>query len=103
MSPIILIPPILVLLLWGSTRLKGQEAVRRAQQDGWIVTGGWRSPARNSVVGGHPQSKHMIGLAWDFRLTAPAENLRKYFASEKLVVRIVPEKDHVHVQIQGRA
>lgn len=65
-------------------------------------TSGWRTPARNAQVGGHPNSKHLVGLGKDvvpddvgifprFRLRAAA-----------LGVSVLDEGDHWHLQPSSR-
>ena len=92
-----------VIWQWNSLRNKALAAVAQAEKQGWVVTSAWRSPIRNKVVGGHSESKHMIGLAWDFR-PHPNQNhtqLQNIFTSRGLSVRVLPESNHLHVQVQG--
>jgi len=93
-----------VIWQWNSLRNKALAAVAQAEEQGWVVTSAWRSPIRNKAVGGHSESKHMIGLAWDFRPhpTRSHAELQSIFAAHRLSVRVLPESDHLHVQIQGK-
>lgn len=61
------------------------------------VTSWWRNPQRNREVGGHPRSRHLLGLAFDAVL--PRGLIGDYLADVRTVgLRGLDEGDHVHVQ-----
>lgn len=62
---------------------------------GDVVTSWWRDPENNARVGGHPESQHLLGLAFDVATTSPpllAAALRR------LGFTTVEAPRHVHVQ-----
>lgn len=72
------------------------------------VNSGFRTPAVNTLVGGHPKSYHMQGLAADIRV-------KDNIVTPTQLVRIIKENPHpyyivetqyyptfVHVEIVGR-
>lgn len=64
---------------------------------GAVVTSWWRSPWKNAEVGGNWFSLHQIGLAWD---VAPGTAMiQAEIIKTGLPAKIVPEGDHIHVQI----
>ena len=62
------------------------------------ISSTYRTTSHNALVGGHPQSKHLLGLAGDLvPIDATKESLLKLlvqFYNLKLVI----EKDHYHIQ-----
>ena len=69
----------------------------------WLSeTSGWRSEARNTRVGGNPQSKHMIGMARDFAAESPEGHTQALPVAHGLglwgMVHDVGSGDHLHVQ-----
>jgi len=62
---------------------------------GMIITSWWRSPSKNTEVGGVSNSLHMIGLAWDV-VPVTEENTAKL---QRLGLRVINEGDHLHAQI----
>lgn len=63
-------------------------------------TSGWRSPERNTHVGGHPNSYHMVGLAGDVGYSPnprpPLRRARK--AASQLGLKLIREGSHDHLQ-----
>lgn len=67
------------------------------------VSGGPRTSARNSGVGGHPNSRHLLtrgGKADDVVLDDMIEENRHAFceAARKCGLVAVDEQDHIHLQ-----
>jgi len=60
------------------------------------LTSWWRSRYRNAVVGGHPNSQHLTGLAIDVSRDAAGSA----FANAAAAYGLVPinEGDHWHIQ-----
>ena len=69
-------------------------------QFGGSITSGHRSTARNAMVGGHKNSKHLDGLAVDMVLDDPAQHGELMAACSRLGLRAIDESDHIHVQVQ---
>ena len=65
------------------------------------VTSWIRSPGRNALVGGHRNSKHLVGLACDIILSKPEEQEAFTAAAKGLAIKVVDEGDHLHVQTGG--
>lgn len=63
------------------------------------VTSWFRTPARNSLVGGVPASYHLRGLAVDCVLDHDTPENRTAFAhrARQLGLRTIDERDHIHV------
>ncbi len=64
---------------------------------GLTVTSWYRTPEKNRIEGGQPQSQHLFGLAWD--VTVPFDalgHLKSHLQAQGLTA--VQERDHVHVQ-----
>lgn len=64
------------------------------------ITSGRRSRLRNAEVGGHPRSLHLCGLAFDVVLDDHSDSAGFAIMCERLGLKVVLEKDHIHVQIQ---
>ena len=61
------------------------------------VSSWWRAPWKNANVGGNPFSLHQLGLAWDV-IPGTATTQAQLIATG-LPMKIVPEGDHIHVQL----
>lgn len=65
--------------------------------DGVRLTSWWRTPEHNRAVGGHPESQHLVGLAFD--LVAPPLAMHRIAQRARDVGLVaVNEGDHVHLQ-----
>lgn len=64
---------------------------------GVSVSSWWRSPWKNTEVGGNWFSLHLLGLAWD--LVPGTATTQAQVIATGLPVKIVPEGDHIHVQL----
>ena len=63
------------------------------------VTSWIRTPTRNKLVGGKPNSKHLSGFGIDIVLDEE-ENKGQFLASVKSWgLKYLDEKDHIHIQI----
>lgn len=64
-------------------------------------TSGKRTPHRNKLVGGHPRSWHLLGLAadyaWDPGVPEEVKAHMRHRAAQ-LGLRVVVEEDHDHLQ-----
>ncbi len=64
---------------------------------GLALTSWFRTPERNRIEGGHPESQHLFGLAWD--IAAPPNQLAAITeTARRFGLVAVHERDHVHVQ-----
>jgi hypothetical protein len=64
---------------------------------GVSVSSWWRSPWKNVEVGGSWFSLHQLGLAWD--LVPGTAYTQAQVIATGLPATIVPEGDHIHVQL----
>lgn len=66
-----------------------------------MITSWWRSPNENRRVGGHPDSQHLVGLAFD---VVPGKGTSRLAISEaaqrfrEFGFTVEPAEAHVHVQ-----
>lgn len=68
-------------------------------QFGASVTSWHRSAKRNAKVGGHPNSKHLVGLAVDVVLDDPANHGELLAACSRMGLKAIDEGDHIHIQV----
>ena len=62
------------------------------------ITSTYRTTEHNTRVGGHPQSKHLVGLAGDLiPINKTKEPLLKLLV-QNYDLKLVIEKDHYHIQ-----
>jgi len=73
-----------------------EQAWAHAGYPSVTLTSWWRTRYQNALVGGHPSSQHLTGLAIDLLSDVPGDR----FASAARLVGLVPvdEGDHWHVQ-----
>ena len=67
-----------------------------------IVTGGYRCPALNALVGGSKTSQHMLGLAADITVGTPAKNKELFELIQKLNLpfdQLIDEKSFTWIHI----
>lgn len=89
--------------IWPMWAKAVEFALREIDAEGGdtVLTSWHRSPSQNRRVGGHPDSQHLVGLAFDVvpgkgqSLLAINEAAQR-FAEQGFTV--VPEPTHVHVQ-----
>lgn len=62
---------------------------------GDVVTSWWRDPQRNQEVGGHPESQHLVGLAFDVATVSPPHLAMRF---RSLGFTTVEAPRYVHVQ-----
>lgn len=67
-----------------------RDQLRRTQLTSW-----YRSPAKNRLVGGNPESQHQLALGTDWVTSRPLDFVR---AMQRQGLVAVDEGDHVHVQ-----
>lgn len=73
------------------------ENLRAAYE--FSVTSWYRSKKHNAKVGGHPASKHLIGLGVDVVLDDPRLTGQFMGAARMQNLLALDEKDHIHVQV----
>lgn len=62
------------------------------------VTSWVRTAKRNSLVGGHPQSEHLVGLGADIVWDDPPALAEVQVVAVDLGLKVVRENDHDHIQ-----
>lgn len=70
--------------------------LRLSSIPGTIITSWWRSPWHNTEVGGVPNSRHLLGLAFDVAPATPRVIAELEGMGFALVLN---ERNHVHVEI----
>lgn len=70
---------------------------RLSSLPGVSVSSWWRSPWRNVELGGSWLSLHQLGLAWD--LVPGTATTQAQVIATGLPAKIIPEGDHIHVQL----
>ncbi len=63
------------------------------------VTSWYRTPERNVIVGGHPQSRHLLGLAVDVVVDDARRVPALLDDARRAGLTAVDEGDHVHIQV----
>lgn len=62
------------------------------------VTSWYRTPKRNKLVGGSPNSRHLKGRAFDIVLDDDEKKVDFYKDCIKLNIEAIDEGDHLHLQ-----
>lgn len=62
------------------------------------TTSGYRDPASNAAVGGHPNSKHMIWEAEDIVPLQEQDKRGIEVEAQRLGLKVIDEIDHLHLQ-----
>lgn len=90
----------------GSIKIKVEameklQALRTAIGKPLSIVSGYRSPAHNAAVDGAPQSKHMLGEAFDVSMVGhdPAEFAKAALAAGFVVARHYPESRFTHIDL----
>lgn len=78
--------------------------IHQKYQSDMIITSGYRSTMYNKTVGGHPNSKHLYGLAIDIR-TRHLPDPKLIFQEIKTTIsrfgyKVILENDHIHIEYQ---
>lgn len=81
------------------------RAANSALGPGDTVTSWWRSPEKNADVGGHAESQHLVGLAFDVSSLSPPDIARLL---RSVGFTTIEAARHVHAQafqagVLGRA
>lgn len=66
------------------------------------VTSWHRTPKRNAAIGGHPESRHLWGMAVDVVPDAADDRPRIIAAARRLGLDAVEEGDHIHIEADKR-
>ena len=81
--------------------LEALEALREAYGAPITVTSGYRCPAHNATVGGHPRSAHMAGLAVDVH-GADLKRLTELALSMTCFIGVGIARGFLHLDVQPR-
>jgi len=65
------------------------------------VTSWIRSPNRNTLVGGRPNSYHLTGCAVDLILDENANHAHFLADAQMLDLEVIDEGDHLHIEPAG--
>lgn len=79
-----------------------QLALEIAMRHSASITSWYRTQNRNRAVGGHPQSKHLQGLAVDL---VPDDTSSKHAIiadASAAGLLAIDEGDHIHIQVRGK-
>ena len=63
-----------------------------------FITSYWRDPGTNRLVGGHPDSQHLVGLGLDLQYADRSAALADVSRFASLGLVAVDEGTHVHIQ-----
>jgi len=83
-----------------TTQAQGLELVRALLGNPMLVTSGYRCPALNKVVGGVPDSAHLVGFGTDFKCPAfgtPLQIVEAIVASDIKFDQCIQEGTWVHI------
>ena len=76
------------------------EAVKTGSEKlGGSITSWGRTPARNKLVGGSPNSRHLTWFAVDVIYDSAVEEAARKDIWEPLGLHVYPEGDHDHISV----
>jgi len=86
---------------WGAAAVGALTAVDEGSGGETILSSWFRTPNNNRRVGGHPDSQHLVGIAFD---VVPGKGISPLAINEAAQIFrrfgfiVEPESDHIHVQ-----
>lgn len=86
---------------WGTQVVAALTEVDQGSPADTILSSWFRSPNENRRVGGHPDSQHLVGLAFDVvpgKGTSPLAINEAAQIFKRFGFTVEPERTHVHVQ-----
>jgi len=86
---------------WGAAAEEGLRQVDEGAPGETILTSWFRSPNENRRAGGHADSQHLVGLAFDVvpgKGTSPLAINEAAQIFQRLGFDVAPAETHVHVQ-----